>query len=187
MMASLRSRIYGLILLSCISLPGFSQWSDGPFLSLGIQGGFPLNKQVKAYSWAFGGLGKFSLPLGTNDYFTFSLNALSINGKGKGAVQETDKGLKEHDILSGFVGYRYDFRKEDATNYFFMEPQIGWTASGTDYNTFSVLPMVGYSLNAKIDFGLWYHASTTTQRFSKIGVLGVLVAYNFHFASRNSE
>jgi hypothetical protein len=157
---------------------GFSQWSDGPFMSIGVQGGIPINKQVNNYSWAAGGVGKFSLPLGTKDYFTFSINALSINGKG------SNKELKEHDILSGFIGYRYDFRKEDSYNYFFMEPQIGWTFSGTDYNTFSVLPTVGYSLNAKIDFAAWYHASTTSQRLSKVGVAGILVCYNFHFAKK---
>lgn len=183
MMATVKSRCVGLLLLLCISAPGFAQWSDGPFLSLGGQFGVPLNKQVNTYSWAAGGYGKFSLPLGTNDYITFSLNALSINGKSK----STGKGLKEHDILTGFVGYRYDFRKEDTYNYFYMEPQVGFTFSGTDYNTFSVMPLVGYSLNAKIDFGLWYHASTTTQQWSKIGVAGIMVAYNFHFAQKSSE
>ncbi len=165
-----------------ISTAGYSQWSDGPFMSIGAQAGFPFNKQVRNYSWAAGGLGKFSLPLGTSDYFTFSLNALSINGK-----KPNGKGLKEHDILTAFVGYRYDFRREDVYNYFFMEPQVGFSFSGTDYTTFSVMPMVGYSLNAKIDFGVFYHASTTTMRLSKIGVGGVMVAYNFHFAKRNSD
>jgi hypothetical protein len=180
MMATVKSRIPGILVLLFISNMGFSQWSDGPFLSIGGQAGMAFNKQVRTYSWAAGGFGKFSLPLGVKDYFTFSLNALSINGKSK----KTGENLKEHDILTSFVGYRYDFRKEDAYNYFFMEPQVGFTFSGTDYTTFSVMPMIGYSLNAKIDIAAWYHASTTTKRLSKIGVGGIMVAYNFHFARR---
>ena len=181
MMSFIKTRLLGVIMLLCIANLGYSQWSDGPFLSIGGQIGIPLNKQVNNYSWAAGGVGKLSLPLGLSDYFTMSINALSINGSGNNG-----KALKEHDILSGFIGYRYDFRKEDSYSYFYMEPQVGWTFSGTDYNTFSVLPSIGYSLNEKIDISAWYHASTTTKKMSKIGVAGLMVAYNLHFARRNN-
>lgn len=187
MKATPKSRLFAVVLSLCITLPGFSQWSDGPFMTIAAQGGFPFNKQVKNYTWAAGGLGKFSLPLGRSDYFTFSLNALSINGKAATVNEHGNSNLKEHDILTAYVGYRYDFRREDTYNYFFMEPQFGWTFSGTDYTTLAVMPMVGYSLNTKVDFGLWYQSSTTTQRLSKFGVAGVMVAYNFHFARRSSE
>jgi len=180
MILTLKSRIAGIVLLLFFANTAFSQWSTGAFVSIAPQAGYAFNKQVRNYSWAAGGVGKLSIPIGTSDYFTVSVNALSINGKSK-----EGKNLKEHDILSGFVGYRYDFRREDAYSYFYMEPQIGWTASGTDYNTFSVLPLVGYSLNEKIDFGLWYHASTTTKRLSKIGVGGIMIAYNFHLSPRS--
>lgn len=178
MMASRRLRVYGLILMLCISLSGFSQWSDGPFLSVAGQFGIPLNKEYQPYSWAAGGVGKFALPLGKQDYCTLSMNALSCNGAANG------KKLKERDVLSGMVGYRYDFRKEDAYSFFYMEPQIGWAFVGTDYNSFCYMPTVGYSLNSKVDFSLWYFTTTSSMRPAKVGVAGIMVAYNFHFAKK---
>ncbi len=178
-----KARYMGVVLFLLSANFGYSQWSDGPFLSIGGQVGIPFVKKYNTYSWAGGGVGKLSIPLGTKDYFTVSINALSMNGKSKVSGEK----MKEHDILSGFAGYRYDFRKEDSYNYFFVEPQIGWTFSGTDYNTMSVMPMVGYSLNAKIDFAVWYHSSTTAQSWPKIGVAGVMIAYNFHFARRADD
>lgn len=179
-MSFIKTRLIGVVMLLCIANLSYSQWSDGPFLSIGGQAAFPINKEIKAYSWAGGGFGKLSLPLGTQDYFTVSMNALSINGSAQG------KKLKERDILSGLVGYRYDFRKEDSYSYFFMEPQIGWTFVGTDYNSFSYMPMVGYSLNSKIDFGLWYHTTASKYEHGKISVAGLMVSYNLHFA-RNAD
>ncbi|WP_315814296.1 hypothetical protein [Paraflavitalea speifideaquila] len=107
-----KARIIGAIFILLSASSGYAQWSDGPFLSISGQVGMPLNKEIKAYGWAAGGVGKFALPLGTNDYCTLSMNAISINGNYKG------KGLKERDILSGMIGYRYDFRKEDNYSYF---------------------------------------------------------------------
>jgi hypothetical protein len=182
MILTQKSRIAGIVLLLFFASTASAQWSDGAFISIAPQAGVAFNKQVRNYTWAAGGVGKLSIPMGTNDYFTFSVNALSINGK-----SPEGKALKEHDILSGFIGYRYDFRIEDSYSYFYMEPQIGWTASGTDYNTFSVLPLIGYSLNGKLDIGAWYHASTTTKRLSKIGVGGIMVAYNFHLSRRSGD
>ena len=185
MILTLRARIVGIVLLLFVANASFAQWSDGPFLSIGMQGGIPINKAYKPYSWAAGGFGKFSIPLGYQDYFTFSLNAISLNGKGKTDKEEEGK-LKERDVLSGFVGYRYDFRTEDSYSYFYMEPQLGWSFVGTDYNSFCVYPTVGYSLNSKIDFAAYYMATTSTMRQAKIGVAGLMVTYNFHF-SRNSS
>lgn len=180
MKTSSKAPLLGLLLL-LFTIPGFSQWSDGPFLSIGGQAGIPFNKQVNNYSWAAGGYGKLSLPLGTADYLTLSLNALSINGKGL----DNGKPLKEHDILTGYIGYRFDFRKEDSYSYFFMEPQVGWCFSGTDYNSFAVQPMVGYSLNSKVDIAAFYQATTTSTRLAKVGVGGIAISYNFHFTRRN--
>jgi hypothetical protein len=178
MNASVKSRLIGVLLLLSISNIGFSQWSDGPYLSIGMQAGMPLNTELKYYKWAVGGVGKFALPLGTSDYLTLSMNALSVNGNRNG------KGLKERDILSGMLGYRYDFRKEDSYSYFYMEPQIGWAFVGTDYNSFAYMPAFGYSLNEKIDISAWYLVTTSSLKMSKIGVAGLQVAYNFHFARR---
>jgi hypothetical protein len=179
MMSFIKTRLTGVILLLCIANLGYSQWSDGPFLSIGGQAAFPINQEIKAYSWGAGGYGKLSLPIGTQDYFTVSMNALSINGNNQG------KKLKERDILSGMVGYRYEFRKEDSYSYFYMEPQIGWTFVGTDYNSFSYMPMVGYSLNTKVDFAVFYHTTASKYTMGKISVAGLTVAYNFHFARRS--
>jgi hypothetical protein len=179
MILTLKARIVGVVLLLFVANASFAQWSDGPFMSIGGQLGMPINKAYKPYTWAGGGFGKFSLPLGQQDYFTFSLNAISLNGKRKDGKEGN---LKERDVLSGLVGYRYDFRTEDAYSYFFMEPQIGWSFVGTDYNSFCVYPSAGYSLNGKVDFGLYYMATTSTMRQAKIGVAGLLITYNFHFA-----
>jgi hypothetical protein len=178
MMSFIKTRLTGVIMLLCIANVGYSQWSDGPFLSLGGQAAFPLNKELKLYKWAAGGYGKLALPLGTQDYCTFSLNALSINGNNQG------KKLKERDILSGMAGYRYDFRKEDSYSYFYMEPQIGWSFIGTDYNSFAYMPSAGYSLNGKVDFSVFYYTSTSKYYSGKIGVAGLTIAYNLHFARR---
>lgn len=179
MMASLiKSRFCGLLIFALISHAAHAQWSDGPFLSIGGQAGMPVNAELKKFSWAAGGFGKFALPLGTKDYCTLSMNAISINGAYKG------KNLKERDILSGMIGYRYDFRTEDKYSYFFMEPQIGWSFVGTDYNSFSYMPAAGYSLNGKFDFMAWYHTTTSGLRLAKISVAGVAICYNFHFARR---
>ncbi len=183
MILTLRARILGIVLFLCLANTGFSQWSDGPFLSIGVQGGIPFNKAYKPYTWAAGGFGKISIPLGTQDYFTGSLNAISCNGKRKDGKEGN---LKERDVLTGFVGYRYDFRQEDNYSYFYMEPQLGWSFVGTDYNSFCVYPNVGYSLNGKIDFAAFYMATTSTRTQAKIGVGGLLVTYNFHFARRSS-
>jgi hypothetical protein len=173
-----KARFIGVILILLSASSGYAQWSDGPFLSISGQVGMPLNKEIKAYGWAAGGVGKFALPLGTNDYCTVSMNAISINGNYKG------KGLKERDILSGMIGYRYDFRKEDNYSYFYMEPQIGWSFIGTDYNSFCYMPAVGYSLNGKVDFSAFYYTTTANPIMAKIGVAGVMIAYNLHFARR---
>lgn len=173
-----RTRIFGMLLLLSVSNLAFSQWSDGPFLSIGGQAGIPLNKEYKPYSWAAGGVGKFALPLGRQDYCTVSMNALSCNGAVDG------KKLKERDILSGMLGYRYDFRKEDSYSFFYMEPQIGWSFVGTDYNSFCYMPAVGYSLNSKIDFSLWYFTTTSSMTPAKSGVAGLMISYNFHFARK---
>lgn len=178
MMATPKSRFFGLLLLLCISLPGFSQWSDGPFLSLGVQAGFPLSNEPKGYKWAAGGVGKFAMPLGASDYITLSMNAISVNGNING------KKLKERDILSGMIGYRYDFRKEDSYSYFYMEPQIGWSFIGTDYNSFSYMPSLGYSLNGKVDFAAWYYVTTSKLQMARISTAGISLAYNFHFARK---
>lgn len=181
MMASLQSRIYGLILLLCISLPCFSQWSDGPFMSIGLQAGAPVNGELKGYQWAAGGVGKFALPLGVKDYITLSMNAISVNGTIYG------KKRKERDILSAMMGYRYDFRQEESYSYFYMEPQIGWSFIGTDYNSFCYMPSVGYSLNGKIDFAAWYYVTTSNLKMAKVGAAGINIAYNFHFARKAAD
>ncbi|MDF2189186.1 hypothetical protein [Paraflavitalea sp. CAU 1676] len=175
------ARHAGVFFLLLFSLPGFSQWSDGPFISLSGQFGMPLNKEIKAYGWAAGGVGKIALPLGTSDYCTVSMNAISINGKFQG------KGLKERDILSGMMGYRYDFRQEESYSYFYMEPQIGWAFVGTDYNSFCYMPAVGYSLNGKVDFSAFYYTTTANPSMARISVAGIMVAYNLHFGRSNSE
>lgn len=178
MIATAKLRIVALLTFLCVSNLAFSQWSDGPFMSIAGQAGMPLNKEYKPYSWAAGGIGKFALPLGQQDYCTLSLNAISCNGSDKG------KSLKERDILSALVGYRYDFRKEDSYSFFFMEPQIGWSFVGTDYNSFCYMPTVGYSLNSKVDFSAFYFTTTSSMRPAKSGIAGIMVAYNFHFAKR---
>lgn len=177
----LKARFSGVILLLCIANIGYSQWSDGPFLSISGQAGMPLNSELKGYAWGAGGVGKFALPLGTSDYCTVSMNAISINGNSNG------KSLKERDILSGMIGYRYDFRKEDSYSYFFMEPQIGWSFVGTDYNSFSYMPAAGYSLNGKVDFSAFYFVTTSSLKMAKINVAGVMISYNLHFARRAAD
>ncbi|AXY74427.1 hypothetical protein D3H65_10755 [Paraflavitalea soli] len=176
-----KARYMGVILLLLSANFGYSQWSDGPFLSLAGQVGMPINKEIKAYKWGAGGVGKFALPLGASDYCTVSMNAISINGSYNG------KGLKERDVLSGMMGYRYDFRKEDTYSYFYMEPQIGWAFVGTDYNSFCYMPAVGYSLNGKVDFSAFYYTTTANPMMAKISVAGVMVAYNLHFARKLSD
>lgn len=178
MMATSKSRLCGLLMLLFVSNAALSQWSDGPFLSVGGQAAIPTNPELKRFSWAAGGFGKFALPLGSKDYCTLSMNAISINGAWNG------KNLKERDVLSGMIGYRYDFRTEEKYSYFFMEPQIGWSFVGTDYNSFSYMPAVGYSLNGKLDFLAWYHTTTSGLRLAKISIAGVAVCYNFHFARK---
>jgi len=181
MMATPMTRLLAVLLFLCTSTSAFSQWSDGPFLSVAGQFGAPLSSELQGYKWAAGGVGKFALPLGTSDYITASMNAISINGNING------KNLKERDILSGMMGYRYDFRRDDAYSYFYMEPQIGWSFVGTDYNSFCYMPNVGYSLNGKIDFSAWYFTTTSTLKLAKIHTAGISIAYNFHFARRLND
>lgn len=158
-----------------------AQFPHGPYFAFEAKMAAPVNQSYSSiFKTGIGGTLKVGAQIGDFSFITFSTDYMTNGVK----PEPLKTGLfKSKDVLTLQTGVRYNFTKEEATGgAFFMEPQIGWTMVGKDYNTVSITPTVGYTFNGKLDLSLWFRSTTSQVVSAKMSMLGVGVAYNLFFS-----
>ncbi|MGV3767635.1 MAG: hypothetical protein ACO1NW_15980 [Chitinophagaceae bacterium] len=163
-----------------------AQFPHGPYLAFEAKMAAPVNQSYSSiYKTGMGGTLKVGAQVGDFSFITFSADYITNGVK----PEPLKTGLfKSKDAFTLQTGLRYNFTKEEATGgAFFMEPQIGWTMVGKDYNTVSLTPTVGYTFSGKLDLSLWFRSTTSQVVSAKMSMLGVGVAYNLFFSGSGDD
>ncbi len=165
-----------LTFLLCILLTGFSAFSQnktapGAELSIGVDGGFPINSNFKDfYKFGIGGTAKFAYNFDENLALTLQSGYLSFSGK----TIDGEKVPAVH-FIPVKVGGRYTF-----SSGIYAEPQLGVSfigGSGSSTSAFTYAINVGYRTTPGIDVSARYEGASKSG--GSLSFIGLRVAYGF--------
>jgi hypothetical protein len=166
-----------------ILLTGFSAFSQnkntGAELSIGVDGGFPLNSNFKdSHKFGIGGTAKFAYNFDENLALTLQSGYISFAGKDETIAGVTFKGESVH-FIPVKVGGRYTF-----SNGIFLEPQLGVSfigGSGSSTSAFTYAFNAGYRTTPGIDISARYEGASKNGTLS---FLGIRLAYSFSLGGK---
>ncbi len=174
----LKSHLLPAVAFTCaFSSQACAQTDKGITLSFGVMGAHPLSAEFSTtHSIGSGPISSLIIPVSFKGDLTATLKATSFLGK---RIPGKDSYYKHKNVMYLLVGYRYNFNP-DLESAFYLEPRVGYALIGTINKAICYEPTFGYYLNDKFDIGIWMQNTVTTEKYEKIGAIGVTVNLSFH-------
>ncbi|MGF7038000.1 hypothetical protein [Mucilaginibacter lappiensis] len=161
--------LLALVILGSTAFSSFAQSSkDGGKFSIGVEGGLPLNGNVRSvFDYVIGGSLKYEIPVAQATFFTVSAGFNSFHAKSEFT------NVSSANWIPLKVGIKHYFEKG-----FFGEAQLGASIPTVSERStrFAYSPGIGYTFDGGFEAGVRYEGWSNNGTISQ---LGLRLAYRF--------